>query len=180
MSMSMVFTTDHSTPLYSNGWTPTTSGAYAGTCIFVAVLAIIARCLQAWRHTLEVNWQEKKLNPRWLSVSNKDAASEGASSASSEPQEKSDEAVLSVRGIGGKVRGGKGGLGRKRCGNSIPWRLSVDLPRACIFTVQAGVGYLLMLAVMTLNIGYFLSVLAGLFFGELVLGRYTASDDGLH
>lgn len=37
-----------------------------------------------------------------------------------------------------------------------------------------------MLAVMTLNVGYFLSVLAGLFFGELVLGRYTASDDGLH
>jgi hypothetical protein len=24
-----------------------------------------------------------------------------------------------------------------------PWRLSTDLPRACIFTVQAGVGYLL-------------------------------------
>lgn len=142
MSMSMAFTTDHSTPLYSNGWTPTTTGAYAGTCIFLAVLAIIARCLQAWRHSLEANWQKKTLNPRWMSVANKDAASEG-NSESSKTQEKNDDAVLSVQGINDKARGGKGRLGKKSCGGSVPWRLSVDLPRACIFTVQAGVGYLL-------------------------------------
>lgn len=33
---------------------------------------------------------------------------------------------------------------------------------------------------MTLNVGYFLSVLAGLFAGELVLGRFTHMDDGFH
>lgn len=37
-----------------------------------------------------------------------------------------------------------------------------------------------MLAVMTLNVGYFLSVLAGLFVGELLVGRYTFADDGHH
>jgi hypothetical protein len=25
----------------------------------------------------------------------------------------------------------------------LPWRLGVDLPRACLFTVHAGIGYLL-------------------------------------
>lgn len=37
-----------------------------------------------------------------------------------------------------------------------------------------------MLAVMTLNVGYFLSTLAGLFVGELVVGRYTLMDEGHH
>lgn len=34
-----------------------------------------------------------------------------------------------------------------------------------------------MLAVMTLNVGYFLSVLAGLFVGELFVGRFTIGGD---
>lgn len=37
-----------------------------------------------------------------------------------------------------------------------------------------------MLAVMTLNVGYFLSVLAGLFVGELALGRYIAQQEAHH
>lgn len=37
-----------------------------------------------------------------------------------------------------------------------------------------------MLAVMTLNVGYFLSVLAGLFVGELLVGRYAYTEDGHH
>jgi hypothetical protein len=37
-----------------------------------------------------------------------------------------------------------------------------------------------MLAVMTLNVGYFLSVLAGLFVGEIACGRYAQMDDGHH
>jgi len=32
-----------------------------------------------------------------------------------------------------------------------------------------------MIAVMTMNVGYFFAVLAGVFFGELVFGRYTAA-----
>lgn len=33
---------------------------------------------------------------------------------------------------------------------------------------------------MTLNVGYFLSVLAGLFVGELAVGRYTVVEDDHH
>ena len=33
-----------------------------------------------------------------------------------------------------------------------------------------------MLAVMTMNVGYFLSVLGGTFVGSLVVGRYSSGD----
>jgi len=32
-----------------------------------------------------------------------------------------------------------------------------------------------MIAVMTMNVGYFMAVLAGIFFGELFFGRYITS-----
>jgi hypothetical protein len=34
-----------------------------------------------------------------------------------------------------------------------------------------------MLAVMTMNVGYFLSVLGGTFLGSLLVGRFSALDD---
>jgi len=37
-----------------------------------------------------------------------------------------------------------------------------------------------MLAVMTFNVGYFLSVLGGIFLGELALGRYAPHAGNAH
>ena len=34
-----------------------------------------------------------------------------------------------------------------------------------------------MVAVMTMNVGYFLSVLGGVFVGELAVGRYTQTGE---
>jgi len=62
-------------------------------------------------------------------------------------------------------------------GGFMPFRLSVDVPRAAVVTVIAAVTYLLMLAVMTMNVGYFLSILLGVFLGDLGLGRYARADE---
>ncbi|CAK4034726.1 Ctr copper transporter [Lecanosticta acicola] len=174
-SMSMVFTTDHSTPLYSSAWTPSTTGAYAGTCIFLILLAVVSRILLAYRGLLERKWHDTAVKRRYIVVAGESAAERQEALSG---QDKSETAVLTTRGMDENVRVVTNGGTRPR--ETVPWRFSTDLPRACIFTVQAGVGYLLMLAVMTLNVGYFLSVLAGLFVGELALGRFTIIDDGHH
>lgn len=54
--------------------------------------------------------------------------------------EKSEEATLTTRGMNENVRVVRTPRSKMQ---GTPWRLSTDLPRACIFTVQAGVGYLL-------------------------------------
>ena len=138
--MSMTFMNSHNSPLFSKAWTPTTSGGYAGTCIFVVVLALLSRMILAYRHVLERKWHAKAVNRRYIIVA-------GESEADKERQmglagsEKSDEATLTVRGMDERVRvvrtPGRAGM------DIVPWRFSTDLPRACVYVVFAGVNYLL-------------------------------------
>lgn len=51
--MAMTFFTSFKTPLYATTWTPSSQGEYAGTCIFLIVLAVILRVLVALRPILE-------------------------------------------------------------------------------------------------------------------------------
>jgi len=56
------------------------------------------------------------------------------------------------------------------------WRAGEAVWIAGADVVLAGVSYLLMIAVMTMNVGYFMSVLAGIFLGSLVFGHYMAKS----
>jgi len=138
-TMSMVFTNTHTSPLFSTAWTPSSTGAYAGTCIFLIALAIISRTMVAYRHTLERTWHDKAVGRRYVVVA-------GETEADRERQaiggggEKADEATLTVRGLDERVKVVRTpGRGLE----AMPWRFSTDLPRACLFTVQSGVQYLL-------------------------------------
>jgi hypothetical protein len=138
-SMSMVFTNDHSTPLFSSQWTPTSTGSYAGTCIFLIVLAIISRLLQAYRHVLEVKWHDKAVKRRYVVLAGETAEQRERQMGLGDA-EKTEEGTLTARGLEERVRV----MRTSRTGiETQPWRFSTDLPRACVFTVQAGVAYLL-------------------------------------
>jgi len=76
--------------------------------------------------------------------------------------------LITVRGVEENVK-----VVRANALGPLPFRLSVEVPRAALVTVIAGVTYLVMLAVMTMNVGYFMSLLAGIFIGELAVGRYV-------
>ncbi|OJK02090.1 hypothetical protein ASPACDRAFT_76555 [Aspergillus aculeatus ATCC 16872] len=171
MSMAMVFTNSHSTPLFSSQWTPTSSGSYAGTCIFLIVLAIIGRLLVAFKALMEQRWLSAHLQRRYIVVAGK---STEAGRIDADPDAKG-ATLITAQGVEESVR-----VVRRTAREPLPWRFSVDLPRALIFLVITGVSYLLMLAVMTMNVGYFCSVLAGAFLGELAVGRYTQWNEHDH
>ncbi|KAM0356064.1 hypothetical protein ACHAPU_000458 [Fusarium lateritium] len=163
--MTMVFQTETRTPLYASSWTPTSAGAYAGTCIFLAILAIIARGLVAFKAVQEARWLDQEAARRYVAVNGKIPLSEQIASS---PDAR--RMTLSENGVEETVV-----VVERKQAVTRPWRFSVDPVRACLDTVIVGIGYLLMLAVMTMNVGYFLSVLAGVFVGSLAVGRYTPS-----
>jgi len=160
--MAMVFFNSLNTPLWSLAWTPSSSGQYAGTCIFLIALSVIFRSLLVGKHLLEIRWADKAWKRRYITVADGTPFSERLKSDAN-----SSRGVLTAYGVEEQVA-----IVTKAAHGPQPWRFSVDVPRALLAMVIAGVGYLLMLAVMTFNIGYYFSILAGVFIGELAVGRY--------
>ena len=134
MSMMSIFQISSSTPLYSTSWTPTGTGSYAGTCIFLIVLATIFRGLMAGKHILEHHWLDTELNRRYATVRGKPTVSESISTDS----DAKTGTLITERGVEEDVR-----VVRRTRRGEAAWRFSVDLPRAAYVTVMAGVGYLL-------------------------------------
>jgi solute carrier family 31 (copper transporter), member 1 len=133
--MEMVFYSSTTTPLYSASWSPTSTGSYAGTCIFLIVLGTIFRGLMAVKHAAEGHWREVELNRRPIVV-----RTPSSSEADGEPILDRKE-TKTVNFLERSLASASGPLRRER--KPTPWRLSVDLPRAALVTITAGVGYLL-------------------------------------
>ncbi|KAK1978030.1 ctr copper transporter [Colletotrichum cereale] len=163
MMMMSIFQNSIKTPLYTEAWTPNSVGTYAATCIFLIFLAFGMRGMLALKSIQEKRWLDKDFKRRYVSVNGKMGMAGQVSSDSMAKQ-----MVLSENGVEENVT-----VVQKQHGVWRPWRFSVDPIRAVIDTAIAGIGYLLMLAVMTMNVGYLLSVLAGVFLGSLAVGRFA-------
>ena len=134
MTMQMVFTNSKSTPLYSNSWTPNSTGQYAGTCIFLILLAVTFRSLLAAKHTLELRWSALARNRRYVVVAGRTPES---GRIESDPDAK-EGSLVTAQGVEERVK-----VVQATKQPAIPFRLSVDVPRALLTFVIVGVGYLL-------------------------------------
>ncbi len=130
----MAFTNSHTTPLYSNAWTPTSEGGYAGTCIFLVLLGTTLRLLFAGKALLEQQWATQARNRRYIVVKGRQPEAERIDQ---DPDAKV-QALLTAQGVEERVKVVE--ASRKPV---VPFRLSVDIPRALLTTVIAGVAYLL-------------------------------------
>lgn len=131
--MAMAFVTSTTTPLFSEAWTPTTAGQYAGTCIFLILLSIILRALFTAKTYLEIKAVKSALKRRYIVVAGEKAVVDSASDDAN-----SMTGVLTTNGVQEDVR-----IISAPVSHIQPWRFSIDLPRALLMTVVAGVGYLL-------------------------------------
>lgn len=163
--MSMVFFTATDTPLFSSAWTPQSTGQYAATCIFLIVLSVIFRFLHAIHTIFERRWLSRSLHLRdvvvegtsetWRNkvVPTTQAASpetvlrdsqkytKFSSDSSATSQSGDPPTILEPETV---VAANAALLIASRLKRPAqPWRLSVDLPRALLAVVVAGVGYLL-------------------------------------
>ncbi|KAM0716251.1 hypothetical protein Q7P37_007696 [Cladosporium fusiforme] len=141
--MAMVFFTSTKTPLYSNSWTPNNSGQYAGTCIFLIILAVIFRALLAVR--CNVAGLRAWFSPHRALSHPEEAHHEHDDWKQPPPTHR-------------------------------PWNINEALLRAIMDTVLAGASYLMMLAVMTMNVGYFMSIIGGVFLGSFAFGGWTGAS----
>lgn len=129
-SMMMTFFNSHTTPLFSASWTPSTTGQYAGTCIFLIFFGAIYHTLGAirthWLHRLRDIEHNRRIPITDGSGKKNDGTTKGTN-----PSRSFAEIVPVLTKLGQKNR---------------PWRFSTDLPRALLDTLIAGIGYLLWVA----------------------------------
>jgi hypothetical protein len=132
--MIMIFNTVTNTPLYSTSWTPQSTGQYAGTCIFLILLASILRCLYALRTVLEQRWLDQARQRRYIVVAGNTPEAEKVE----RDEDTKSGALLTSQGVEERVRIVKRG---KR--QPMPWRWGTDFMRAGLATVIVGTAYLL-------------------------------------
>lgn len=127
--MAMAFFTATNTPLYSKSWTPSTAGQYAGTCIFLILLAILLRAIFTAKTFLEARATKNALNRRYVVVAGEKSIADDANSVTG---------ILTTNGVEENVK-----IVSAPASHIQPWRFGVDLPRAFLVMVATGVGYLL-------------------------------------
>ncbi|ORY89066.1 Ctr copper transporter, partial [Leucosporidium creatinivorum] len=154
--------------LWFTSWTPTSAGATAGASIGLFFLAIFSRLLSAVRSSAEQSWAEtlalRRQAIRLDLIEDKSFAKASSSSSSTTANDRSPSVAAKLK-------------------QAPPFLWSIDAPRAALFGVQAFVGYLLMLAVMSYSAWFYIAIIVGMMTGELLFGRWSThagAGDGLH
>lgn len=148
------FHADGGDNLLLESWVPSSPRAVAGASFALFFLAILERFVNGLRGRLQGYWASNALHRSAEHVIREDNASNKS------------ERVWSSRG--------RALIPTPRKRIVPPFILAHDFTRGIIYIIQAAIVYALMLAVMTFQVGYFVSIVLGLGVGELSFGRWAS------
>ncbi|KAI0271512.1 Ctr copper transporter [Gloeopeniophorella convolvens] len=150
--------------LLFKSWHPSSHGAIAGASIALLVLAILERFLFATRSTLNARWRKSMLA---MSAAHTSEDEGSPLNASGEPKDIHQvEELRSIEQL----------KSARRQRTIPPFSFSYDVSRGALYSLQALLGYALMLAVMTFQAAYVISIIAGLGIGEFLFGRFAGAS----
>ncbi|KAH7116261.1 Ctr copper transporter [Dendryphion nanum] len=200
--MATTFSVNTRVTLWFTEWTTTTRGTYFLTILFLFSLGIFNRFLGAFKSQLERKWKEQGLPPQslrkketgeeqsttgtirghvrqWsramrpqpvrLDDPERELESEPLSPAPPNIRVENEEAEKPITNTPSK---------KKLWISSAPWSIKEDGIRATLEFIRALIGYILMLAVMTYNVGFLFAVTGSVLLGEFIFGRYTQGSRG--
>ncbi|ELQ33587.1 hypothetical protein OOU_Y34scaffold00924g1 [Pyricularia oryzae Y34] len=150
--MTMVFFSSQSTPLFSRAWTPSSPEAYAGTCIFIFLLTITQYLLIAARNVVFEEFDDQMTATSWKTL--QEHKTQAAAPTKDDEENRCLSRHETVTSCFLSVSTAVMEQQRRRS------RTSIVTARAATEVVISATGYLVMLAAMTMNVGYFLSVIA--------------------
>ncbi|KAJ4480195.1 CTR copper uptake transporter [Lentinula aciculospora] len=142
--------------LWFQGWVPQGSGAMFGACVGLFLLALVDRWIAACRAMMEAHWA-KRAQIAYANNLNANGNSE-------------KNTVIPPSTVGNVL------LMRR----APPFILAHDIVRGIMHAGQAALTFAFMLAVMTFQLGFIISIVIGLGVGETLFGRYTHAGTTLH
>ncbi|OBZ87691.1 hypothetical protein A0J61_04251 [Choanephora cucurbitarum] len=150
--------------LWLDSWIPQTEPAYIGACIGLFIISILSRSLPALESYFVI----------WRASRNSSASI--ATTSSTELKSNHEKHYDVLEGSFNSAA-----YPKPLATPSIPsFSWTTDTVRSLLHTLNAFVGYLLMMVVMTGNGGFFLVITLGIFFGEMAFGRYKYLTNTLH
>lgn len=128
--------------LFFKSWKPSSSGAIAGACIGLLVLALLERGLAAVRGKLEIRWKKRFIFIRFSGIYLIVSIRALALTSEKQSDQSSTQSSVEAKGGSSSVRI------VKRARMFAPFIPTNDIPRGLIYALQVLLGYILMLGIM--------------------------------
>ncbi|CDO72434.1 hypothetical protein BN946_scf184977.g134 [Trametes cinnabarina] len=145
-------------------WHPSSKGAIAGACIGLALFAILERWVDAMRALAESHWRRSA-----LSLMSNEKNESPCHTADAFEQDKKAAEVEEVKAA--PLPSHRSGHPARALRTIPPFIASHDIPRGALYAFQALLMYALMMAVMSFQAAYIISIIVGLGIGEVLFGR---------